>query len=666
MSAILLVAGPGMARAVAPASAGSAALPQEHPVVVTVRRADAGTVVRTGGRFSIGLLARIPPGWHLYSITQLPGGPITTTIAVGPAPDFAVSGTIAGPVPESSFDPNFGMVTESYEDSASFRIPVGVAAGAQAGRRDALVRIYYQACNARYCLPPREDTLRLAVDIAAAATPGAAATSVPPATEQPAAAVRAPVPAADATPSPGAATRSEPSAAAPAAAPASRPDRVEGTRAGGSLALFLWLAATMGALSLLTPCVFPMVPITISYFSRRRGASRASAVGRAALYAGGIVGAFTGLGLGFALLVGVAGLNRFAASPWLNLAIAALFVGFALSLFEVWHVALPSSLVNWLDRASTGGRFGDAGTTLLMGVTFAVTTFTCTAPFVGTLLVSATRGDWRWPAAGLLVFSSVVALPFLILALVPSALERLPRSGEWMVTLKGVLGFIELAAAFKFLSNADLVEGWGVFTRTTVVASWCVIAAGLALYLAGVRLRRSGEGPVPRPHALGAVVAVAVAVWLGTGLGGRRLGEVESFLPPAGARAEGVSGHGELPWILNDYDRAIGEARRTHRPLLIDFTGYTCTNCRWMEANMFPRPVVRRALEGFVRVRLFTDGAGELYRRQQAFEQARFQTVALPLYAVVDSLGAPRATFLGMTRNEAEFARFLAGGLATQ
>jgi thiol:disulfide interchange protein len=301
-----------------------------------------------------------------------------------------------------------------------------------------------------------------------------------------------------------------------------------------------------------------------------------------------------------------------------------------------------------------------------MGVTFAVTTFTCTAPFVGTLLVSAARGDWHWPAAGLIAFSSVFALPFLVLALVPHALSRLPKSGEWLSVMKGALAFVELGAALKFLSNADLVLGWDVFTRRTVVAAWVALGVLLAFYLAGVRIVRwRVQKPAHAYPFLGLAVLAASAL-LATGLSGRRLGEIESFLPPAGKNLDGVAGSGELSWIMNDLDGGLAEARAHERLVLVDFTGYTCTNCRWMEANMFPRADVARELEQFVRVRLFTDGRGEPYRAQQALEQERFHTVALPLYAIVDARGTPRATFLGMTRDTREFVDFLAAGRGKQ
>ena len=633
---------------------------QEHPITFTVRAASANANVRPGVRLSVLVSASIPSGWHLYSITQPAGGPVPTAFTVVPRTLFRIEGALGSPVPNLTPDPNFGIITEWYEDSATFRVPVRVAATAGQGAHLLQIITAYQTCTARYCLPPMEDTLSLALTVAG--EPIITATAVPSPPSTPPTNGVAPPPAAAASPVSGlpspVSTDVTPPPAAAASPVSSLPSPVSNTQSNSSLALFLWLAATMGALSLLTPCVFPMVPITVSYFSQRSNESRASTVGSAFLYAGGIVGAFSGLGLGAALVVGVGGLNRFAANPWLNLAIALVFVVFALSLFDVLHIALPSGALNWLDRQARGNTFGRAGTTLLMGATFAVTTLTCTAPFVGTLLVSAAQGDWRWPAAGLVVFSSVLALPFFVLALVPRALAKLPRSGTWMQTMKGALAFVELAAATKFLSNADLVQGWGVFTRTVVLAIWVLLGVMLVLYLVGIRYRAPITVPAQR-YLIPAGFALGITVWLATGLRGARLGEMESFLPPAGASSNGVSGSNELSWLLNDYSGALEQARRERRLVLIDFTGYTCTNCRWMEANMFPRSAVRTELDRFVRVRLFTDGKGEPYLQQQRFELQQFKTVALPLYAIVDANGATRATFLGMTRDTNEFTRFL-------
>lgn len=412
----------------------------------------------------------------------------------------------------------------------------------------------------------------------------------------------------------------------------------------------------MGALSLLTPCVFPMVPITVSYFTNRPNRTRRDALVEASVYGLGIVLTFTAVGFILAIAFGASGLNRFAADPWLNLGVTALFVAFALSLFGIWEIALPSKFVNTAARADRGrGRF--AGT-LLMGLAFTLTSFTCTAPFLGTLLVVAAQGDWQWPLAGMLAFSAVFAAPFVALALAPHWLKSLPRSGSWLLAVKAVMGMAELAAAMKFLSNVDLVWGWGIFTREVVLISWIAIAAVLAIYLAGfVKLGHAPRLGVPRAgRRLATAGAVALGIWLATGLTGKRLGELEAFLPPADAK--GGSLKGELAW-LQDYDEARAVAAREGRPILIDFTGYTCTNCRWMEANMFPRLDVERELQRFVRVRLYTDGRDESNRRYQQFEEDYFGTVALPLYAVMSPDGTPVVVFSGLTRDQAQFVAFL-------
>ena len=208
------------------------------------------------------------------------------------------------------------------------------------------------------------------------------------------------------------------------------------------------------------------------------------------------------------------------------------------------------------------------------------------------------------------------------------------------------MGFLELAAAMKFLANADLVWSWGTFTRNVVLVSWIASRSAWAAYLAG----RSAQWPRRSPAPF--------AVWLASGVAGRRLGELEAFLPPATLSAA-ASHPGELGWRMDDLDAALAEARQAGKLVFIDFTGYTCTNCRWMEANMFPRPEVRDKLSGFVRARLYTDGQGAVYERQQRYQQERFATVALPLYAIVDANQRPIATFAGLTRNPQEFLRFL-------
>jgi thiol:disulfide interchange protein len=444
---------------------------------------------------------------------------------------------------------------------------------------------------------------------------------------------------------------------------------------------FIWLAASAGALSLLTPCVFPMVPITVSYFTSHAATDRRTSIRHALVFGFGIIASFTALGLALAVLVGAAGVTMLAGNPWVNLLLTAIFVGFALNLFGIFQVAIPSTWLTSLDNAvrrqgAAGRGVGVLGA-LLMGLTFTLTSFTCTAPFVGTVLVTAAQGKWQEPLLGMLVYSTVFAVPFCVLALVPEWVSRLPRAGGWLQSTKVVMGFVELAAAMKFLSNTDLVWRWGVFTRTVVLASWVVLAAITVIYSVISLLRQprtTGGQQLSRAMRTGYLTAsagaLAIGAWLATGLAGRSLGDLESFLPPtdyetaaATAINHGATAPASLAWRLNDYPAALALAKQQGKRVFIDFTGYTCTNCRWMEANIFTRADVKAALGQFVLSRLFTDGDGDMYERQQAFQESQFKTVALPLYAIVDADGRTVTSLPGLTRDPDVFVAFLEKGL---
>lgn len=452
---------------------------------------------------------------------------------------------------------------------------------------------------------------------------------------------------------------------------------------------FLWLAATAGALSLLTPCVFPMVPITVSYFLRHAQSSRTRAFTAVAIFGLGIIVTFTALGVTVAAVVGAAGLTRFAANAWVNLAIAAIFLALALNLLGFYQLNVSSRVLSGIDSATRGKDESDAVSTLLMGVLFTLTSFTCTAPFIGTLLVAASQGEWQRPIAGMLVYAIVFALPFIVLATVPRWINSLPSSGAWLNRIKVVMGFVELAAVAKFISNADLVWHWNIFTHDVVLAIWVALTLVTTFYLLGAfrlphepplepplaraheRLQASGAAERALPHisasqAVPAVVFLALGMWLATGLTGGTLGTLESFLPPVGGAPAAVNAAdvpAELHWRLNDLPAALAVARQQHRRVFIDFTGYTCTNCRWMESNMFTRPEVKVAMNRFVLARLYTDGDGDIYDKQQAMQQQRFGTIALPLYAIVDPDGKTVTTFAGLTRSPNDFLSFLSAGL---
>jgi thiol:disulfide interchange protein len=657
------------------ATTGTAVAQAPDEVVVRwTAHVDAAATVTAGRSMEVVLRSRIDRGWNLYALTQEGDGPQPLTIRLAPGSPFRVHGALIGPLPFSAWDPNFDMETQYHIEAATFYVPVMVPAEAR-GRIPLDLDVTHQSCTARFCLPPATDRVSLSLLVPGTGADAQAIVSEVTAAARPAvrvedmaAAIHAGTPP-EITATEGRAASETAVSAAPAAgtapeitataAPALPLVDMGATTSAATLLAYLALAALMGALSLLTPCVFPMVPITVSYFTSHAGSGRGRAVSHALVYGGGIVLTFSALGLVLALVAGAGGLNQLAASPWLNLGIAALFVVFALNLFGVFELRLPS---RFLTRAAmVDDENGRYSATLLMGLVFTLTSFTCTAPFLGTLMVVASQGAWQWPLAGMLVFSTVLALPFVVLAWAPQAVAALPRSGPWLLSIKVCMGLIVLAAALNFLSNVDLVLGAGIFTRDVVIAAWVVIGGVMVAYLAG--LLRIGHAPrLSRPggvRAVGAAAALAITLWLTSGLAGNRLGELEAFLPPSE-----LGGHdGELAWVVNDYEGALALAAAANQPVLLDFTGYTCTNCRWMEANMFTHPDVSREMARYVRVRLYTDGRGEPYREQQNLQRDVFGTVALPYYAVLSPAGTPILAFGGLTRDTQHFVAFLQRGL---
>jgi thiol:disulfide interchange protein len=632
----------------------------QEPVRWTIAP-DVGSRAEAGRKFNILVAAEVDAGWHLYALAKPVSGPQALVFTMPPG-RFSLAGAVVEPPPVSAFDKNFNVETHTHNESVVFTVPVAVAGGTNSGVHPLRLDVLFQTCNDTLCLPPTtvEMTLDVAVGVVPITVPVPVSGSARIVGREPLG--EAAVGAATAGTAPEKSSAST-SVRAPAAAGA-RAGAVEDLASAGSagtLAAYMSLAAFMGALSLITPCVFPMVPITVSYFTNRARRSRRDAVMQALVYGLGIVLTFTAVGFTLAVVFGASGLNRFAANPWLNLGVTALFLGFALSLFGVYELALPSRLLTSAARADAGrGRYVG---TLLMGLAFTLTSFTCTAPFLGTLLVVASQGDWQWPLAGMAVFATVFALPFVVLALAPQWIASLPRSGSWLTSVKVTMGLLEIAAAVKFLSNVDLVWSWGVFTRPVVLVAWIAIAAVMVAYLVGgLRLGRAPR--LGRPGVLRWAVVFTAALagaWLASGINGRRLGEVEAFLPPADLT--GRTPGAELPWMVNDYDAALTEARRQNARVIVDFTGYTCTNCRWMEANMFPQPEVTRELARYVRVRLYTDGRGERYRRHQQMQQDVFGTVALPYYAILTPDGDPVVAFGGLTRDPNQYIAFLRRGL---
>jgi thiol:disulfide interchange protein DsbD len=405
-----------------------------------------------------------------------------------------------------------------------------------------------------------------------------------------------------------------------------------------------------------------MIPITVSFFLNQGGTGEKRGGGwkQAVVFCLGIIVLFTGLGFLVTAVTGPFGVVQLGSSPWVNGFIALVFLVFGLSLLGAFELRLPSSLLTRLDRASQGG--GYAGT-LLMGLTFALTSFACIGPIVGPLLVASVQSKGAQPVLGMASFATGLALPFFGLALFPTYLRKLPRSGGWMARVKVVLGFIVLAAMFKYLSNIDQVFQTHILTRERFLAVWIVLFAMAGLYLLGF-LKLEGmtkDEPLGVARALTAAAFLIFAISLTPGLVGGRLGELDAYVPEgSGSLLGGGSATTEAAnYFKNDLEGATAAARSQNKLLLINFTGYACTNCHWMKANMFTRPEIQGALKNLVIVDLYTDGTDAASQKNADFEDKKFNTASIPFYAIVDADQNVIATFPQLTRNTKEFLAFL-------
>jgi len=583
-----------------------------------------------GSKILARLQAKIESGWHLYSLTTPAGGPIRTTVRL--ADNTAVASfRVFEPPPKRAFDPNFNLDTETYEGAPVFLIEIENRKDAAPGASEIAAEVRYQICDPTRCLPPvkRRATATFTIDPNAKT----AAVEIPAGYTEFKPGVTAPVPA------------------------SARP--VAGTDPG-DLAVFLLTAFGFGLAAIFTPCVFPMIPITMSFFLNRPSGSRRESVTQALIFCIGIVVLFSGLGLMATAVLGPLGIVQLGSNPWVNAFIAAIFLAFGLSLLGAFEITIPSSLLTRLDRASQKG--GTAGT-LVMGLTFSLASFACVGPFVGTLLAASVQGGAMRPLIGMMAFASGLALPFFLLAIFPSYLTRLPKSGGWLARVKVVMGFVILAAMLKYLSSVDQVLQWNVLTRERFLAIWIVLFAVAGLYLLGyVRLEGvSKDEPLGLWRLLIGIGFLAFAVSLAPGMFGGKLGELDAYVPVASGSSSfnASSLEGSLTWMKNQFPEAMAKARQENKLVFVNFTGYACTNCHWMKANMFTRSDIHAALQNFVLLDLYTDGTDEPSRLNGELEEKTFGTVAIPFYAIFDTQGKVVASFPGSTRNPKEFLAFL-------
>ena len=567
--------------------------------------------VRKGEIALITLETELEYGWHIYAIYDVPDGPESTTVRIEGSIINQV-GRIIEPEPIEDFDEGFMIITKYHKNKPQFKIPVQISDNTPLGSYSLKSTVRYQVCNEGLCYPPNEYTQNINFNV-----------------------VDGPI-------------RNE---YAIVNFDFDKKSILDITN--NQVGSFLLLSLSMGFLALLTPCVFPMIPITISFFLKRGEDKNTSPVKGALVYMFGIVMTFTLLGMLLAIFLGASGATQLASNPYVNLFIAFLFIYFAFSLFGFYEIDLPQSLKRFsMQRENSEGYAG----ILFMALTFTLTSFTCTVAFMGLILVAASQGEWFWPIIGMLIFSLAFASPFFLLALFPHYLTKMPQSGSWLNSVKVIMGFLEIAAAFKFISNTDLVWQWDIFTYEVVLSCWAIIMALCSLYIVGyVRFKNDSKVKFSYQRSLLSIVFLSLSLYLFSGNFGYRInGTIESYLPPK-------KEYSNLEWV-NSLEEGFQLAKEENRNIFIDFTGVTCTNCRWMETNIFTQESVEELMKQFVLVSLYTD-AGDNYLEKREYQIDRFETAALPYYVILNKEDSIIAEFPGMSRNVDDFIEFLESGL---
>jgi len=684
------------------------------------------------GEATLTATASIAGNWHIYSQFIEEGGPEPTSFKFTPSPDYELVGKGAeSPEPVKAFEKSFNMNIAYFPKRAVFSQKIRL----KAPQTTVKGTLTFMVCNDEKCLPPDDLDFSIAVQGAAPAATKAAPTTAAPAKAAPAVATVAtpaavaPV-AAPKVPTPSAAAKSADTAvfqpeagAAPMLAPAAATDSgsqaapvvpaaTAAAVAAPAATQSMWaifLAGFLGGLAaLIMPCIFPLLPFTVSYFTKGNH-SRGGAVGRAAFYGLSIIFIYVALGLLVTVIFGADALNDLATSGAFNLVFFALLLVFAASFLGAFELTLPSSWINKTDtQADKGGLVG----IFFMAATLALVSFSCTGPIIGTLLVqAAATGQLLGPAVGMFGFSFALALPFTLFALFPSWMKALPKSGGWLNSVKVVLGFLELALALKFLSNVDLAYHWQWFDREVFLALWIIIFALLGFYLLG-KIRFSHDSPleyVSLPRLFMAIIVFAFTTYLVPGLWGAPLQAVSGFLPPQhtqdfdlytptlGGGGGGVAAaphaqhkYGDIfhaPLGLDayfDYDEARAYAQKVNKPILIDFTGNACVNCRKMEATVWPDArVLQRLRDDFVLVQLYVDDKTALPEAEQTvskfsgkklktignkwsdFQATRYNANSQPFYVQLDpTTEKVLATPQGANYDPDNFVRFLDSGLA--
>ncbi len=644
--------------------------------------------------FEIVMTAAIDDTWHLYAMDLPEGGPIATSFTFEPSQAFILEGKpVAVNEPEVKFDNSFGMDIGMHSGNTEFRqkitvkkLPVTVSG-----------YVTYMSCDDTQCLPPRDVEFTVVIDekSAGAAPSGAEddAGSAVPSVDAAGSADVLTVDAADGTGNlsvdnaAGASSLSVDSASG-TYAPTEKPKK-------GFLKFFL-LSMLAGFAGILTPCVFPMIPMTVAFFSQgNRG--KGSATGQALIFGLSIILLYSSLGIIVSLTSAGAGFANTLSTHWIpNLLFFALFLVFAASFFGAFEIVLPSK---WVSSSDSKVDKGGALAAFFLGLTTVLVSFSCTGPIVGALLVEAASGDVLRPTIGMFGFGFAFALPFTLFALFPSWLQKMPKSGGWLNSVKVVLGFIMLAFSLKFASTVDTVYNLGILSRDIYLAIWIVLFVLLGIYLMG-KIKFSHDSDVPHIGVFRLLLIIAsftFALYLLPGLFGAPLTRISALLPPRETSgfnllkaisenrgtatpgvlitgAEGTAGgalcdepkYGDFlhfEYGLQGYfdlEQGLACAKELGKPVLIDFKGHACANCKEMDARVWSDPGVQQRLrDNFVLVALYVDDRTKLPdneifvskvdgkekktmgKKNEDIEISMFNTNTLPLYAIVDPGGKP-------------------------
>ena len=624
--------------------------------------------------------ATVDAGWHVYG-TQLPaGGPEPTSVHWNNQGVKLVGGLTPSKAAHKQHDETFDMDLSWWTGSVTLSQKFTVTA--KEYKIEGSIR--YMACDDENCTPPKSESFSFK---------GTAAQAPVAETVQ--------APTANATSADTAATLAQPVAAVgtvDSAVASPTHDQlwapvtaIEGDNADvediadRSLWYIFWACFLGGLLALLTPCVWPMIPMTVSFFLKKSG-SRAKAITNATTYGLSIIIIFLLLGICFTVLFGASAMNALATSAWCNLLFFALLVIFAISFFGAFEITLPQSLSNKMD--STASKTTGMLSIFFMAATLVIVSFSCTGPIIGTLLVeAASRGSVMGPVVGMTGFAIALAIPFTVFALFPTMLKKMPKSGGWLNTVKVVLGFIELALSLKFLSVADLAYGWRILDRETFIALWIAIFGVMGLYLLGMfRFKSDGE---PKSPGIGvmrfflALVSLSFTAYLVPGLWGAPLKATSAFVPPLYTQDFNLYGGEQVEY--DDFDEGMKAAAAQGKPVFIDFSGHGCVNCRKMEGAVLDEAKVKKMIsEDFVTIKLMVDDKTPLQQpmvvqengqqttlttvgdKWSYLQRHKFNSNSQPYYVVLDQQGALLSGPFAYNEDVDAFIAFLKRGAKTK